>query len=101
MKEEGQLGQEGVGLGQGVGHILYRIRLQQGVMFNHEVRARGQYRGQGRRPARHVLQVGPNVADLNDNNNRDNVPDQEIDHASDDSSMNIADHKESLQEHEW
>ena len=64
-------------------------------------RARGQYRGQGRRPARNVLQVGPNVADLNDNNNRDNVPEQDTDNASDDSSMNISDHEQSLREPEW
>ena len=48
-----------------------------------------------------MLQVGQNVAGPNDNNNQDNIPDQDIDHASDDSSMNISQHEQSLQEPEW
>ena len=48
-----------------------------------------------------MLQVGPNIAGPNDNNNQDNVPDQDIDHASDDLSMNISEHEQSLQEPQW
>ena len=96
--KEWQLRQEGVGLGQGVGHIMYRIRLQHGTMFNHGVRAvvdhmvglvvNTEVKEGG------LLQVGPNVTGPNDNNNQDNVPDQDIDHASDDSSMNISEHEQ-------
>ena len=49
-----------------------------------------------------MLQVGPNVADQNDNNgNQDNVPGNDSDHASDVSAMKISKYRLSFQEPEW